>query len=373
MGSLPAFLHPPAYYAIRTAAALPLILPPRESIRCARNLGRLWAGTPVNRARLRRAAANLAFVYPEWDEERRLELAVRAYEHLFMLGVEVALTPRLMNEEGWLRHVELDRVDGALRALMRGRPSVMITGHCGNWELLGYVVALLGYPVHALYRPLDMRPLDRWLRQSRERRGMTLVDKFGAMHAMPRILQQGAPMGIVADQNAGDRGMFVPFFGRLASTYKSIGLLAIQFRSPVVVGQARRLGWNDVHDRPVEHGFSAGERARDDCGVRYRIEMVDEIMPEEWESQPDPLFYLTARYRRSIETMIRSAPEQYLWMHRIWKSRPRHEREGRPFPPVLREKLRALPWMTEDEAARVEEQSARDAAFLSQHGLDRLP
>ena len=77
------------------------------------------------------------------------------------------------------------------------------------------------------------------------------------------------------------------------------------------------------------------------------------ITPEDWEGQPDPLFYVTARYNRAIETMIRAAPEQYLWLHRRWKSRPRHEREGRPMPDRLRAKLRALPWMTPSELDRI--------------------
>src|SRR5438093_153975 len=76
------------------------------------------------------------------------------------------------------------------------------------------------------------------------RRGMTLVDKFGALRQLPRLVQGGAPVAFVADQNAGDRALFVPFFNRLASTYKSIGLLALQFDATIVCGFARRLPGN---------------------------------------------------------------------------------------------------------------------------------
>ncbi|HLO42623.1 MAG TPA: hypothetical protein VK176_16490, partial [Phycisphaerales bacterium] len=140
------------------------------------------------------------------------------------------------------------------------------------------------------------------------------------------------------------RGLFVPFFGRLASTYKSIGLLAMQFKCPVICGMARRL---------PEPNF------------RYQLDIQDVIRPEDWAGAEDPLFYLTARYRRAIESAVREAPGQYLWMHRIWKSRPRHERLGRAFPGSLEAKLRALPWMTEDELARIKAQSALDAGALS--------
>jgi KDO2-lipid IV(A) lauroyltransferase len=71
--------------------------------------------------------------------------------------------------------------------------------------------------------------------------------------------------------------------------------------------------------------------------------------------------------------MVRSAPEQYLWMHRIWKSRPRHERLNKPFPDNLKEKLRALPWMTEDELNTLVQRSDEDRAMLAAKGLTQMP
>ncbi|MBK7406496.1 MAG: lysophospholipid acyltransferase family protein [Phycisphaerales bacterium] len=367
---LPAVLHTPAYWGIRGMLSLPLVAGPRVSLETARGLGRAFAGMPFNRKRVARAAEHLRFACPEFDEAERLEHAVRSYEHLFMLGIEISFAPRLMSEDAWIRHVELDSIASGLRTILRGGPTVLITGHCGNWELLGYTMALLGFPMHAVYRPLDNQPLDHWVRQTRGRRGLVLLDKFGALRQIPGLMAAGAPVGFVADQNAGDRGLFVPFFGRLASTYKSIGMVAYHHRASVVVGQARRLGWNGREDGPVRDGFAAPHSGD---GVRYRVEIEDVIHPEDWEHRPDPFYYLAARYRRAIERMILRAPEQYLWMHRIWKSRPRHERLNRPFPDSLRRKLAELPWMGDSEVEAVVEQSERDRAFLAQHGLTRLP
>jgi KDO2-lipid IV(A) lauroyltransferase len=95
---------------------------------------------------------------------------------------------------------------------------------------------------------------------------------------------------------------------------------------------------------------------------------MDKFGPEDWSTQPDPLYYLTARYRRAIENMVRAAPEQYFWMHRIWRSRPAHERLGKPFPPMLKDKLRSLPWMTEGDVDAVIERSRRDALELQASG-----
>ncbi|MBY0262107.1 MAG: hypothetical protein K2Q20_07165, partial [Phycisphaerales bacterium] len=92
---------------------------------------------------------------------------------------------------------------------------------------------------------------------------------------------------------------------------------------------------------------------------------IDIITPEDWKDQPDPLFYISARYRRALEAMVRRAPEQNLWLHRYWKSRPRHEHAGKPVPRGLLEKIRALPWTTEEDVERIKDWSARDAAELA--------
>lgn len=344
-------------------------------MRFLRRLGGWYATLPMNGARLRRAYDNIRWCFPGWERDAVHEFAVESYRHLFCLAAEVALTPRLINEDGFPSHVAFGRLGRALGALASGRPCILITGHCGNWELLGMTLSMLGFPVHALYRPLDLAPLDAWLHRTRSRRGLILVDKFGAARVLPDLLSRGKPIGFIADQNAGDRGLFVPFFNRLASAYKTIGLLAIRFGATVICGQAQRLsgvagfegpGWDE---RVAERRGLRSHEERESQSFRYCVDVPDCFGPEDWEGQPDPLFYITARYRRAIEQMVRRAPEQYLWMHRYWKSRPQHERRGQPFPAQLREKIASLPWMDSDDVEQVVEQSARDAAALRRgHG-----
>ncbi len=337
---IPGWLQRPVSAAVRAAMSLPLIAGFDASSEATKAVARLYCGHRANRKRMERAVDHLRQAFPEWNDDQRRAAAVRSYEHLFTLGVEMAFTTRYLTEDAWASHVEIGGVKKALQPLLSGGPCIMVTGHVGNWEVLGYTMALLGFRIHALYRPLDLRPLDVWVRRTREARGLTLVDKFGAVDRLPGIMAQGMPVGFVADQNAGDRGLFVPFFGRLASTYKSIGLLAMQFKAPLVCGTATRL------NRP---------------GFRYRLDASEVLYPSEWESAPDPLYLITAAYRRAIERTVINAPDQYLWMHRIWKSRPRHERLGRPFPPGLKGKLRSLPWMTDQELDRIVDRSERDA------------
>jgi len=288
--------------------------------------------------------SNIAWCFPERDEEACRELAHEAYRHLFMLSAEVCCSPELITPERVLEFVEFDGIDRAMRLLRSGRPSLLVTGHCGNWELMGAALAAVGIPVHALYRPLDIPQIDRWVRRTREAHGLELVDKFGAAQLLPPILDDGHPVGFIADQNAGDKGLFVPFFDRLASAYKTIGVLARQYEAPVLCGHAVRLAGDD----PKRPRF------------RYRVRVQDIITPEDWADEADPVFYVTARYRRALEAMVREAPEQYLWMHRYWKSRPRHERMGRPFPERLRTKIASLPWMTDERVERIVERSSLD-------------
>jgi len=355
------------YLGLRGAMMAPQIVGPANALELARRLGRTFGGLPLNKKRVARAVESLGFAMPGADEPTRRELALRSYEHLAMLAVEVAFLPRVLTEDSWSSHVDVGAVGPALDALTGDRPVIMITGHSGNWEVMGYTLALLGVRVHAIYRPLDLAPLDRWIRRTRERRGLQLVDKFGAVHAVPKLMEEKRAVAFVADQNAGDRGVFVPYFGRLTSTYKSIGLIALKHNAVIVCGGAHRVGWDDS---PEDRGIGRSVGNND---LRFRVVVDDVFGPEDYLSQPDPLYYLTARYRRAIEKLVLAAPSQYLWMHRIWKSRPRHERLNKPFPNNLRDKLLELPWMDNASVDGLVDQSEQDRDFLAERGIQRMP
>ena len=286
----------------------------------------------LSRRHRERALGSIAASFPELPPERVADLAERSMQHMIQLFlVDAQVMPRRVTPTSWSRYARIGPLHGLMERLIRGEPLIFITGHCGNWEFLGYLLAVLGYPLAALARPLDNPLLNRWVMGIREARGMRIITKWGAIPELQARLRSGGRVAFIADQNAGDQGLFVPFFGRLASSYKSIGLLAMRYQVPVVAGCAIR-----VHGR-----------------FEYELRTMDIIEPREWADHPDPLFYITARYNRAMELMIRAAPEQYLWVHRRWKSRPRHERLGRPMPRRLREKLQTLPWLTPQDLDRL--------------------
>lgn len=340
------------YATIRAVVGTLGAMPVRSNMAFMRALAGAFVDSPFNKNRVGRATENLRWCFPDWSEARIRKASVDAYKHLFSLAAEAIATPSRITPERWAHYIELGNVRDALRVLLHRPPCILVTGHCGNWEVIGYALGLLGFRVHALYRPLDLRAADRWVREVRGARGLHLLDKFGAMRQTPGIMARGEMLGFVADQNAGSRGMFVPFFDRLASTYKSIGLIAIQHNAPIICGQALRIGRTGL-DTPAD--------LRDQT-FRYKIHVEDIILPEHWADQPDPLFYVTARYRYAIERMIVANPSQHLWMHRYWKARPPHEQAGKAFPKRLREKIEALPWMTPQRVERLVAKSAQDAA-----------
>lgn len=222
------------------------------------------------------------------------------------------MTPRLVTEWTWARYVELHELSDGLRQLLCGRGTIMLTAHFGNYELMGYTIAKLGFPLTAVMRPLDNPLLNEFIERPRRAGGLSLVYKKGAMESAESILDDGGTLCFIADQDAGRKGVFADFFGRGASWYKSIGLLAMHKRVPIIVGQAARM----------REGF------------RYRVEVLRIIRPEEWDGQRDALPWITQTFATALEQGVRRFPEQYLWMHRRWKTRPRHEARsaGAPTP-----------------------------------------
>jgi KDO2-lipid IV(A) lauroyltransferase len=290
------------YLGLRIVSMIMHWFPVDTNLRTARMLG--WTWHTFDHRHQQRAVANLKRSFPGITDARAKQVALQSVQNMFMLGVEVLHTTRLVRIDTWRRYVELGDFQETLKLLMaRKQGLIMLTGHYGNWEILGYVLATLGFETTSVARPLDNPYLNDWVFGVRERHGQKVVGKKGATAEVSNLLRTGGVVGFVADQNAGSKGLFVDFFGRKASTYKSIGLLAMQYEVPVVIGYARRING---------------------C-FHFKIATQDIIWPSDWKAQADPLRYITQRYTKSIEDFVRDDPGQYLWLHRRWKTRPKGE------------------------------------------------
>lgn len=287
------------YLSVRTLLAVMQAFPIEWNLVTARLLAAIWRRlTPRH---LDRARAHLrASIGAHWTEEQIDRVAVQCLESWAMFAVEAICLPRLITRFTWSRWIRLVNFNEALNLFLDGRGAILVTGHYGSFEIIGHLLAALGFPVVAVMRPLDNVYLNRFLVRSRRMQGLTLLDKKGAMESAEEHLRSGALLGFIGDQDAGRKGLWVSFFDQLASTYKSIGLLAMSSQCPVIVGYARR------------HGRSA----------KYDVGVERIIYPHDWKNESDPLRAITQSYTAAIEQFVRTEPYQYLWIHRRWKTPP---------------------------------------------------
>ena len=264
-----------------------------------------WAGDLLwrfDRKHRCRAVEHLRRSFPDWTEEHINDVGKASMRSVVYLAVEMLFTTRLITPETWRRHVRLNNVDEMIRVMLeRKSGAIFVTGHFGNWEVLGYTIATVGFPNYAVARPMDNPYINQWVLGVREKQGLRIIDKKGAMGSLDDILQAGGCLGFIADQDAGRKGAFVDFFGRPASTFKAIALLAMRHEAPILVGYARRL----------------------DTFFNFEIGVQRIIFPCEWAEKDDPMIWITQEYTLAIEQLARGAPEQYLWAHRRWKHRPK--------------------------------------------------
>lgn len=248
------------------------------------------------------AMENLQVAFGDRYSLAQRDLIIRGvYKHFCMMVMEMLHIPRKLHPTTWRRRITLVGHEPVVDRLLSGGPMIMLTGHFGNWEMAGYLFGVFGFPPSSVYRPLDNPYLDRFVRSFRERTGQKLIPKKGGYDEMLHVLRSGQVLSFIADQDAGEKGMFVDFFGRPASTHKAIALLAIEHNAPIVVGYARRIG----------------------PGFRYEVGCEAMIDPSELTGSGDDVRLLTQRYTTAIETVIRRSPEQYLWLHRRWKHQPK--------------------------------------------------
>jgi len=286
-----------AYLAIRILVCVVQALPFELGYTLARLLG--WVLYQLDKRHRLIAIENLQKAYPGQGTDAQIDALVRnVYTHFCTILIEFMYAPRRLHLHNYKQYMGLREPGRMIEVLMSGRPVLFVTGHFGNWEMAGYALGMFGFGSYAIARPLDNPYLDEYLRSFRERTGQKLLAKHGDFEQIEKILAEGGILATLADQDAGQRGLFVDFFGRPASTHKAVALLALEHNVPMV-----------VFGSPKQDG-------------RYQIWPSDVIFPEDYASEKDPVRAITQRFTTGLEAMIREAPEQYFWVHRRWKHAP---------------------------------------------------
>lgn len=264
-----------------------------------------WLPMPLANLRARIFAALLDLMVPRLRRTalRNLELAGLedrerivngVFRSIARLMVSFAKLPRITKENvhRWIRYEGLENFTAAHA---RGKGVLVATGHLGNWELSAYAHALMTAPMHIVVRPLDNPMIDEFVECRRALSGNHLIRKKEAAREILRALKAGDAVGILIDQNTSpEEGVFIDFFGRRACAGTAFVKFAHHSGAAVVPGFAL---WSETEKR-------------------YVLRFLPEVAMS-GDVQAD-----TQSVHGVLESVIRQHPDQWLWIHRRWKTRP---------------------------------------------------
>ena len=259
---------------------------------------------------LRRAAIfNLQLAFPEWTDAQRWLVVQRMIRHIGWMAGEFSQFPRYTRdtvEEIVLRE-GFENFDAASR---RGKGVLFLTGHMSAWELAPFAQALYGDSLHFLVRPVANRRVDALINKYRCLSGNKPIEKNRSARAILKVLAEGGTVGILADQNTSlGEGVFVDFFGIPACTTSGLARIALRTDAAVVPGF---LSW-------------------DEDLRKYRLRFEPAVELSRTGDEETDVRESTARFTRVVEDYIRAHPDQWVWVHKRWKTRPPGESPIYPF------------------------------------------
>jgi KDO2-lipid IV(A) lauroyltransferase len=255
--------------------------------------------------RLRRVGTrNLALAFPEKSRRERARILRGEFTSLGRQLAEVCHFPKY-TLENVSRVVVYDGFENYERAFARGKGVLFLTAHFGGWELSAFAHSLHGHWMRVVMRPMDNIYLDRLIRLYRTLHGNTTVDKDDFVRGLLAGMKKGEVVGILMDTNmTPPQGVFVDFFGTPACTASGLARIALRTEAAVVPGFTI---WDPVLRK-----------------YRLRFDpMVKLIRTEDTEAD---ILANTQLFTKIIEDYVRRYPDQWLWVHRRWKTRP----EGEP-------------------------------------------
>jgi len=279
-----------------------LRLPPRA---VARHIGAalgglVWKLLP----RLRRVGMrNLQLAYPDKTDPERQHILRGLYRTLGWQIAEFCQMPKYTAQQA-AKFIEYDGLDHYLAAQRRGRGVLVVTGHLGAWELSSFYHSLNGYPMGMVIRRLDNPLVDRLVNRIRCLHGNKVLHKDDFARALLGAMRAGQTVGILMDTNmTPPQGVFVPFFGVPACTASGLARVALKTGAAVLPGC---LMWDAAKRKYILH-FG---------------EVMDLVHTQDAESD---IVANTAMFTAAIESYVRRYPDQWLWVHRRWKTRPAGE------------------------------------------------
>jgi len=255
--------------------------------------------------RLRRVGLrNLQLAFPEMSRRERARILRQEFTSLGRQLAELCLFPTYTRENVG-KVVIYEGFENFQTALDRGKGVLFLTAHLGAWELSAFAHSLHGHPLHVVMRPMDNALLDQMIRTYRTMHGNKTVDKDDFVRGLLGAMRAGQTVGILMDTNmTPPQGVFVDFFGIPACTASGLARIAMRTDAAVVPGFT-------VWDRNLR---------------KYRLRFDQAVELERTGNDEADVIANTAKFTKIIEDYVRRYPDQWLWVHRRWKTRP----EGQP-------------------------------------------
>lgn len=254
-----------------------------------------------------------------YSADELADLVSRIYRHLGLLLIELLRLPRISGAEV-ARKVIFHGEEHLIQARQKGKGVIVLTGHIGNWELAGAAYARNSYPTHAIGKEMKTAIGNALIQLVRHDNGVSMIAKRNSLREILTALKRNELVVFMLDQNSAGRDkVFVDFFGQLASTMPGLAIIAARSGAAVVPSYIYR-------DRDYIHHH---------CDVWPAVDLSDTNFQAD-----GAVTDVTARCTKIIESMIEQHPDQWLWIHKRWRTRPAGETSS-PF--IYRRSRPAIP------------------------------
>ncbi len=277
-----------------------------------------WLGFHLARRQRISGMRNLQIAFPELGDAQREHILRGSFRNIGRLLVEFTHFPEL-NTSNISNFVVHDGLENYLEGVRRGRGVIFMTAHFGSWELSSYAQAVYGYPLKFIVRPIDNPRVEKLISEHRTSSGNVPIQRRSAARDILKALRENEAVGILFDQNTTrSEGVFAEFFGVPAATTPSIALFALRTGAAVVPGFL-------IWDRGLG---------------KHRLRLDPPVELVNTGNLDSDVLENTRRFNRILEDYVRKYPDQWLWIHRRWKTRP----EGDPRDLLTFNKLLLTEW-----------------------------
>jgi KDO2-lipid IV(A) lauroyltransferase len=241
------------------------------------------------------AVENLQSAFPELTVLQATELYRRVWQHFGKVAAELSREPRMQRGD-FEKLIDDHGLEIVKDILRRGKGAIFVSGHLGNWEWLGAMAASTGIPVTFVVENQSNQLVEKWIDRMRAREGVEIYSRLQAPRGTLQALKNNRMVAMLCDQDAGPPGVFVPFFSRMASTPRGPALFHLKTDAPLIYGSCcRENGKFQLRFEEIVPPPSSGDRSEDERNIMGMI---------------------TER----LEQDIRLHPDQYMWLHRRWKT-----------------------------------------------------